>query len=48
MGEKGEGLAGTTIKDTWTMTSGGGNKRGRWGVLGQWGGVGEKQKTVLE
>ena len=49
MGEKGEGFAGTIIRDTWTTNrEGGGNGRkvGRAGVLG-WGGGG-RQKTVLE
>ena len=49
LGEKGEGLAGTIIKDTWTITggrSGNGREVGRAGGLG-WGG-GKRQKTVLE
>ena len=40
IGEKGEGFAGTIVNDTWTITSGGGNRGGRWGELGWWGGVG--------
>ena len=31
MGEKGEAFAGTTIKDTWTITRRGGNRGRRWG-----------------
>ena len=48
VGEKGEGFAGTIIKDTWTITGRGGNRRevGRVEGLG-WGG-GKRQKTVLE
>ena len=43
MGEKGEGFAGTTIKDTWTITrGGGGNRGGRRGWLGWGDGRGEK------
>ena len=34
MEEKGEGFAGTIIKDTWTITKGGGNRGGRWGEQG--------------
>ena len=48
MREKGEGFAGTIIKDTWTITgrveTGEGGEEG-W-ALG-WGG-GKRQKTVLE
>ena len=48
-GEKGEGFAGTIIKDTWTITRWDGNRGGRWGGLGWWGMMGGKrQKTVLE
>ena len=48
MGEKGEGFAGTTIKDTWTITRGGGNRGGGWGGLGWWGGVrGKGRKLYL-
>ena len=49
MREKGDGFAGTIIKDTWTITRWGvetGREVGRAGVLA-WGG-GERQKTVLE
>ena len=35
MGKKGEGFTGTIIKDTWTITRGGGNRGGRWGGLGR-------------
>ena len=42
MGEKGEGFAGTIIKDIWTTT------RGRWRGLGWWGGVGGKGRKLLE
>ena len=35
MGEKSEGFTGT-IKVTWTITRGGGNRGGRWGRLGWW------------
>ena len=41
MGEKDEGFAGTTIKDTWTITRGGwtqGRERGRVGVVERGGG----------
>ena len=38
MGEKGEGFTGTIIKDTWTITRGGGGGEG-------WG---KRQKTVRE
>ena len=48
MGGKGKGFTGTIIKDTWTITRGGGNGGGRRCRLGWWGGVGERQKTVLE
>ena len=34
MGGKGEGFKGKIIKDTWTVTRGGGNGGGRWGGLG--------------
>ena len=46
MGEKGEGFTGTTIKDTWTITRGDGNRGGRWGGLGWWGGVGGKGRKL--
>ena len=51
VGEKGEGFAGTIMKDTWTITGGGrgwkhGRDIGRAGVVGR--GVGKRQKTVLE
>ena len=45
MGEKGEGFTGTIIKDTWTITRGGGWKQGK--EVGR-AGVGGRQKTVLE
>ena len=44
-GEKGEGFAGTIIKDTWTITQGGGGgleMGGRWGGLGGGDGWGKK------
>ena len=47
MGEKSEGFTGTIIKDTWTITKGGGNRGGRWRWLGLWGGVGEKGKNFI-
>ena len=53
-GGKGEVLAGTSIKDTWTITRGGENRGKRWGELGWWRGLGcgeqwgERQITVLE
>ena len=49
-GEKGEGFAGTIIKDTWTTItrSGGGNRGGRWEGLGCWAGVGGKGRKLLE
>ena len=34
-GVKGERFAGTIIKDTWTITRGGGNRGGRWGGPGR-------------
>ena len=40
MGDRGEGFTGTIIKDTWTITSGGGNRGRRWGGLGGWGRLG--------
>ena len=40
MGEKGKGFTETIIKDTWTITRGGGN-RGRW-----WGEVGKKGRKL--
>ena len=49
IGDKGEGFAGTIIKDTWTITREAwkqGREVERAGVLG-WG-WGEIQKTVLE
>ena len=49
MGEKGEGFAGTIIKDTWTIMGWGSGNRGRrwedWDVGLEWG---KRQKTVLE
>ena len=45
-GEKGEGFAGTIIKDTWTITNGVANKGGRWGVLGSWGVLGRKGRKL--
>ena len=48
MGEKGEGFTGTTIKDTWTVTRGGGNRGSRWGGLWWCGGVrGKGRKLYL-
>ena len=46
MGEKGEGFTGTTIKDTWTITRGDGNRGGRWGGLGCGEGVGGKGRKL--
>ena len=46
MGEKGEGFVGTIIKDLWTITRGGGNRGGRRGWLGWWGGVGIKGRKL--
>ena len=48
MEEKGEGFAGTMIKDTWTITRGVETREGvgRAGVVGR--GRGKRQKTVLE
>ena len=47
MGEKGEGFAGTIIKDTWTITRRRrGNRGGRWGALGWWRGVGGKGRKL--
>ena len=46
MGEKGERFTGTTVKDTWTITMGSGNSKGRWGRLGWWGGVGGKGRIL--
>ena len=49
MGEKGEGISGTPIKDTWTNPRGaGGIRGGRWEWLGLGGVVGVMQTTVLE
>ena len=45
---KGEGFPGTIIKDTWTITSGGGNRGGRWGGLRWCGRVGGKGRKLLE
>ena len=46
--EKGEKFAGTIIKDTWTITSAGGNRGGKWEGLGWWGGVcGKGRKLYL-
>ena len=45
IGEKGEGFAGTILKDTWTITREGGNRGGSWGGLGCWGGVGKKAEN---
>ena len=45
-GGKREGFSGTSMKDTWTKTRGGGIRDGRWGCLG-WGGlVGEKWRQL--
>ena len=46
MGEKGEGVTGKIIKDTWTITRGGGNGGGRRGGLGWWGVVGGKGRKL--
>ena len=48
MGEKGEGFAGTIIKDTWTIIREWkqGREMERAGVVGRGGG--KRQKTVLE
>ena len=46
VGEKDEGFAGTIIKDIWTITRRGGNRGGRWGGLGWWGGVGGKGRKL--
>ena len=46
MGEKGKGFTGTIVKDTWTITRGGGNRGGKWGRLGWWGGVGGKGRKL--
>ena len=47
MGEKGEGFAGTIIKDTWTITrERGGNSRGRWGGMMWWGAMGGKGRKL--
>ena len=45
-GGKGEGFAGTIIKDTWTKTRRGGNRGGKWGGLGWWGGAGGKGRKL--
>ena len=43
-----KGFAGTIIKDTWTITRGGGVEMGgRWGEPGWWGGVGGKAENYL-
>ena len=49
MGEKGEGLIGTIIKDIWTITRRGW-KWGRklWRARMVWRGGGKRQTTVLE
>ena len=46
MGRKGEGVSGTTIKDTWTKTRGSGIRGGRWGWLGSGGVVGGKGRKL--
>ena len=46
MGEMSEGFTGTIMKDIWTITRGGGNRGGRWGGLGWWGGVGGKGRKL--
>ena len=46
-GEKSERFVETIIKDTWTITSGGGNGREVERAVG-WAGMGKRQKTVLE
>ena len=39
-------MAGTIIKDTWTITRGDGNRGGRWGGMEWWGGVGGKSRKL--
>ena len=46
LGEKGEGLAGTIIKDTWTITGGRGGNGREVGRAGGWAGVGEKGRKL--
>ena len=48
MGERGEGLTGTTIKDIWTITRGGWEQEGGGEGWGVGRGRGERQKTILE
>ena len=46
---KGEGFAGTIIKNTWTIRPGGWgveNRGGRWGGVGWGGGVGGKGRKL--
>ena len=45
MGVRSKGFTGTTIKDTWTKTRGGGITGGRWGWLGRWAGEGVKAEN---
>ena len=46
-GNGGKGFTGTIIKDTWTITrGGGGNRGGRWGGLGRQGGVEGKGRQL--
>ena len=45
-GEKGEGFVGTIIKDTWTITGGGGGNRREVGRAGGWAGVGGKGRKL--
>ena len=46
-GQWGEGITGTTIKDTWTKSRGVGGGGGRWVRLGWGGGMGEKRHTTV-
>ena len=46
--EKGEGLSGTCIKDTWTKPKGTGSRVGSGDGWGGWESWGERETTVLE
>ena len=46
MGAKGKGFTGSVINDTWTITRRGGNRGGKWGGLGWWGGVKRKDRKL--
>lgn len=48
MGYKGEGFTGITMKDICTIIKGNGNRGGRSGILQWYGGMGGKQKTVVD